>query len=171
MPALANPRHEFTLPEFQALLDYDVSTGNFYWRVDRYRVVTGSLAGQRHPSGYWMVGVGRRRYLAHRLAWLFTHGAWPSATIDHINGNRLDNRISNLRAASVAENTRNGRKRSTNTSGFKGVSWRAQSQMYRAYIVKDGRQYGLGLHKTPEAAHIAYLEAAARLHGEFASAG
>jgi len=168
MPILSNSRHEPTFDEFESLLRFEPSTGRFFWRVNRYRVEAGAPAGQPHPSGYWMIGVRGRRYLAHRLAWLFSYGRWPEATVDHINGDRRDNRPSNLREASASQNTMNGKRRSTNTSGFKGVSWRPDQKKWRAYIVKDGRQTSLGSFDSPEKAHAAYASAAALMHGEFA---
>lgn len=116
-----------------------------------------------------MVMVLRVRILAHRLAWALHFGRWPDQAIDHINGDRTDNRIANLRLATVAENTRNGKRRSTNTSGYKGVSLTENGQ-WRATIVAGGRQSYLGRFSTAEDAHAAYVKAASRLHGEFARA-
>ena len=168
MPVLKNAKHEIDC--LRRLLAYDPITGSLHWRVDRCRVRAGDLAGQPHPRGYWTVTANQGRYLAHRLAWAIHYGSWPERHIDHINGNKLDNSIANLRLASVAENARNGRMRRTNTSGFKGVSYIAATGRWRATIMVDGKQRWLGTHPTPEAAHAAYAVAAHQMHGEFARA-
>lgn len=88
--------------------------------------------------------------------------------VDHRNGNGLDNRRANLRVTTHALNCANSRKRTTNTSGFKGVSFDRRRGNWRAYIVKDYKQRGLGRFSTPEAAAAAYDAAAVALFGEFA---
>lgn len=90
--------------------------------------------------------------------------------VDHINGNPLDNRRSNLRLATHAENTRNQRRSRANTSGFKGVHWHKGAAKWQAYISLDGKRRSLGYFQSPESAHEAYLRAAEELHGEFARA-
>lgn len=88
--------------------------------------------------------------------------------VDHISGDRLDNRRANLRFATNAQNKWNAVQHRDNTSGFKGVSWAKQAKKWRAKICRFEKQYHLGYFKTPAAAHAAYCAAAARLHGEFA---
>jgi hypothetical protein len=90
--------------------------------------------------------------------------------IDHINGDGLDNRWSNLRLATRAENIRNSRTKATNTSGFKGVSWHKRDRKWQAHIKINGRSKNLGLFEAPEDAHAAYVAAAQKYHGEFARA-
>jgi hypothetical protein len=87
--------------------------------------------------------------------------------IDHVNGNPLDNRRCNLRLATASQNQHNQRIRCDNTSGFKGVSWYPNYKKWLATICFKGRSHNLGYFETPEAAHAAYCEASARLHGEF----
>lgn len=89
--------------------------------------------------------------------------------VDHINGNSLDNRRSNLRLASVNENARNSRHKSTNTSGYKGVSWSKHHKNWQAVIKVNSKAVHLGHFDTPEAAYAAYCEGAAKYHGEFAN--
>lgn len=160
-------------------LDYDAETGVFTWRerprshfkTDRVwkiwnSMCNGKAAGCRAPVGYVLVGIDRRLFYAHRLAWLWTHGRWPQHNIDHINGDKGDNRLGNLREATQAENMRNTVRPSHNTSGFKGVS-RHQGK-YRAVIQREGRHIFIGYFDTAEEAHAAYCRAAETHHGEFA---
>ncbi len=87
---------------------------------------------------------------------------------DHINGDKLDNRKSNLRICNDSQNAANGRIRNTNTSGYKGVSWHKQNKKWRAYIVISGKQKSLGLYDTPREAAKAYNDAAQEIFGVFA---
>lgn len=88
--------------------------------------------------------------------------------VDHINGDRLDNRKENLRIATNAQNIRNSALKSSNSSGFKGVSWRADKNKWQAKITYNYRQKHLGLFSSKREAAIAYNEAAKRYHGTFA---
>lgn len=128
----------------------------------------GDKAGSINSLGYATLCFNGRNYKAHRVAWLAHYGVWPTKYIDHINGNRLDNRISNLRLATMSQNLANSVIHRNNKSGFKGVS-RIETR-FRAQIKKDGKVIYLGLFASALEAHEAYCEAAARLHGEFARA-
>jgi hypothetical protein len=88
--------------------------------------------------------------------------------VDHIDGNPLNNRRSNLRLATPSENQWNQKRSCANTSGFKGVGWHERDRRWQARIRKEGKLYHLGNFKSPEEAHEAYCRAAAELHGEFA---
>jgi hypothetical protein len=94
-------------------------------------------------------------------------GSWPKEDIDHIDGNKLNNSWSNLRSALHQQNQCNIKRRSDNTSGFKGVSFHAGAGKWMAMVMKDSKSHYLGLYETPEAAHAAYCKAAADLHGAF----
>lgn len=107
----------------------------------------------------------------HRIILGLAAGGKDPRMVDHINGDRLDNRRENLRICSNAENGRNRGAQRNNSSGLKGVMWHPQSRKWRARLHADGRSFSLGLHETPELAHQAYAEACKRLHGEFAKAG
>ena len=146
-------------------LSYDPATGQFTWKKGRRQ---GRHAGFANGGGYVGIKVKELTCLAHRLAWLLVHGDWPSAQIDHINGDPADNRIANLRLATPAQNGANARRRSDNRSGFKGVGWHKKTRKWRANIVRDGRMRSLGYFDTPEQAAEAYATAAKALRGEFA---
>lgn len=152
------------------LLDYDPDLGVFRWRFSRRGASAGKVAGNRMSNGYIMIETCGSRYLAHRLAWFFVTGEWPSGHLDHIDGDPSNNRISNLRIASASQNAANKRRSRNNTSGFKGVHLDGSGR-WRAAIKVDGKRTYLGSYDSPEDAHRAYVEAAERLFGEYARPG
>jgi hypothetical protein len=125
----------------------------------------GSVAGARHPHGYTQIKIAGRQYLAHRLAWLYITGEWPSNHVDHINGDKTDNRFENLRDVSRnvnMQNLKSATKRST--TGVLGVR-RKGAHSYKAEIqTEDGQQRYIGSFATVSEAREAYLEAKRRLH-------
>jgi hypothetical protein len=159
-----------TAERLRDLLDYDPETGVFLWKKDgRGRTMrVGSVAGTMHSTGYTQINFGGEMWLAHRLAWLHVFGEWPREQIDHINGNRADNRIINLREATLSQNAANRKCRDDNASGFKGVSLNKSLGKWNAGIKVNGNMIRLGVFETPEQAHAAYCAAADKLHGEFA---
>jgi hypothetical protein len=154
--------------ELTALLSYDSETGIFTWKVRKaHHIHVGDIAGEKTKRGYIAIGINRQRHYAHRLAWLYVHGEWPTLEIDHINGDGMDNRINNLRQADHNGNMHNVRKAQINNrSGFLGVSYskRNASNPWVAEIWKNRKKIYLGYYSTPEQAHAAYLEAKRRLH-------
>ena len=154
-----------TQDELKQILFYCAITGHFTWLVSNSNSVTvGTRAGTPKKPGYRQVKINNKRYYEHRLAWLYHYGYLPTKQIDHINGDRSDNRITNLREATPAENSQNKGKNKTNTSGYTGVSLDKVSGKLRAQIQKDGKKIFLGLFNTPEEGHEAYLKAKAKLH-------
>jgi hypothetical protein len=158
------------------LLSYDGETGEFVWRVTRgSRACAGSVAGcvNVYFGGrqYQQICIDSTKYLAHRLVWLYVHGRWPTHCIDHIDGNGINNQISNLREASISENLQNRRAATSNKSGFKGVVLDKQRKKWRATITVNGQHRHLGRFDTPEAAHAAYCAAAVAFYGDFANFG
>lgn len=150
------------------LLSYDPITGSFTWLVKRPHVEIGQIAGHMGIGGYWTLKIDGQIYKAHRIAWLFQTGTWPSSEIDHINGHRADNSWINLRLATHSQNQANGRMYRNNKCGFKGVSpTYTPPGRFRARIRKDGTERSLGVFLTAEEAHRAYVEAAKILHGDF----
>jgi hypothetical protein len=156
-----------TIEQVKDVLTYDPDTGNFYWRVDRSNVRAGSVAGSKISIGYTLIRLYDRQVLAHRLAWFYVYGQWPSDQVDHINGDRSDNSLKNLRLASQSQNSCNGALRSTNSSGYRGVSWSKEKNKWVSRIVKERKQYVLGYFASKEEAYYAYLKAARELHGDY----
>jgi hypothetical protein len=121
-------------------------------------------------EGYSYVTIDLRPCKAHRLAWLLHYGVMPAEYIDHINGDKLDNRIANLRLCTNAENMRNRAAPRSNSSGYKGVYFEAYTKRWKAQITVGGRNTNLGRFPTAEEAHAAYRRAAEEWHGAFARA-
>lgn len=155
---------EITQSLLRALLDYNPDTGVFVWREcnGRRRDLDGRIAGFQNKSGYLIIGVLGKPYMAHRLAWLYMMGSWPEAHIDHINMVKADNRWGNLRAATKSENGANSVARGR--SGLKGAYYNAKCNCWYSRLKK---RY-LGAFPTAEAAHQAFVKAAAEEYGEFA---
>ena len=153
-----------TAQRLRELLEYAPETGLFYWRKQRGRAGAGSEAGTSHSHGYRVIQIDGRRHYAHRLAWLDVHGEQPSQEIDHINRNRTDNRIVNLRQCSRPENARNVLTR--NPSGFKGVH--RGRRKWEARIEVSGKQFYLGSYDTAAEAAAVYDAAARHYFKDFA---
>ena len=160
---MINKQDRLKAERLRELLNYDPETGVFTWRVSRRATARpGSVAGTITPKGYRAIWIGAN-YRAHRLAWLYVHGEWPSGEIDHIDGNRANNAIANLRDVSTSFNHENLRKaRSDSRHGFLGVS--PMGKRWKARITVRGKFQHLGIYDTPEEAHAVYLEAKRRLH-------
>ncbi len=153
-----------TQDRLRELLHYDPDTGVFTNRVKRSRkTIAGAVAGCL-SRGRVVIRLDGRLHLAHRLAWLYVHGRWPSMDVDHIDGNAQNNRLHNLRDVPHQVNIQNQRRaRADNTVGLLGVSKRGGK--FLAQIAdKDGGRPRIGAFATPEEAHAAYLEAKRRLH-------
>ena len=150
-----------TQQQIQTALCYDSDTGVFTWKKPTSnRVRVGDVATCLNSHGYLRIGLFGKRYLAHRLAWFYIHGVWPTHEIDHINRNRTDNRIANLRESTREENALNVGARLTNSSGIKGVSWDKVCKRWRVQLRIKGKQTYVGVFKTKEEAAIAYQKVA-----------
>jgi len=140
------------------LLSYNRNTGVFTWRTKpNRRIVVGTIAGTPHSRGYINISFKGKPQLAHRLAWLHVHGAWPEQDIDHINGVRNDNRLRNLRLATRSENMQN-------TRNARGVFLFKRTGRWRADIQVNKVKHYLGYFDTEKQARAAYLEAKQKLH-------
>jgi hypothetical protein len=122
--------------ELTQLVNYDLNTGVFTRRFSRGDHAPGSLIGGKSPQGYWYIGVGGKQYPAHRLAWFYVNKEWPDGDVDHINRDRLDNRIANLRVTNRSFNIHNT-DIAKGVSGVRGVSktsygkWEARIEIQR----------------------------------------
>lgn len=154
------------IERLRELLAYDPETGALTWRVKRYRVSPGDVVRSRNTKGYVTVMVDQNGLLAHRVAWALTTGAWPNEQLDHINGDKTDNRLANLREVSNAENRQNRRTaQRDNKLSVLGVCRHAAAPgRFMAQIKVSGVKHYLGLFDTPQLAHEAYLRAKRELH-------
>ena len=139
-------------------LRYDPVEGKVYWVKHPRRTTSNGLeAGNINIGGYRKLKFQNKQYLVHRIAWILYFGKWPEGELDHIDGNKLNNKIQNLRDVSHRVNLQNRTKpTSLNKTGFVGVVKRRNK--YQAYIHRGGKQIYLGLFTTPELAHKAYKE-------------
>lgn len=152
---MSNCNSTLTPERVREILHYDLETGIF----TRRRL--GKIAGTENDSGYLVIGLDGKYYRAHRLAWLYVYGEWPTELIDHKNRIRTDNRIDNLRQSNRSENTQNTVTQRS-SSGVRGVS--RMGEKWKAQIAIDGKDIYLGLFRTVAEASAAYSSAAAKLH-------
>jgi hypothetical protein len=160
-----------TAEELRRIAHYDPKTGEFTCLVNMGRRLIGQRADVKSGAKdqpYFHLYIGGKRYFSHRMAWLWVHGTEPSAYIDHINGDTLDNRLVNLREATHQQNLFNRGANKNNTTGYKGVRLTRSGKKYWAEIKIDRKSKYLGAFDSAELAHQAYCAAAARLFGEFA---
>lgn len=159
--------HDPLISELRDAISYCPDTGIMTWRIFASKRKPGDHAGAPDGHGYLHVGFKGRKYCAHRMAWAIYYGRWPLGVVDHINGVTTDNRIVNLREATVQQNSRYQGIARNNKTGFKGVSSRASGR-FAATIYLNGKNVSLGVFGTKIEAALAY-DKAARLHyGEFA---
>jgi hypothetical protein len=156
------------LDEESGILFWRWRTDLRHWRSWN-KQYCGKPAGTRtRPDGYVLVSIDGKRFRAHRVIFALATGALPSVDdeVDHVDDNPANNRPSNLRLATHSQNAFNTKRRTTNRSGFKGVSpnWKG----FAAQIMIEGELKHLGTFATPQEAHAVYVRAARELHGEFA---
>lgn len=171
------PSSEF----LRKIISYDPDTGSMVWKSRPFDMFhsdriaaswntrfSGKQAFQTHrKDGYLMGWINKTPYLAHRIAWKIFHEVDPEFEIDHINTDKSDNRIANLRKATRNNNQHNRGKSKTNNSGYKGVSLHKRTGKWQAEISLGGVKSYLGLFSRPEDAHNAYVAASRDMHGEF----
>lgn len=150
-----------TQARLKELLRYEESTGEFFWAVNRRRARAGNLAGNVESTGYWHIMIDYKAYLAHRLVWLYVHGQLPTQQIDHINGDKLDNRLCNLRLTSQRQNMQN--RKEHRQGRLVGALFCKRQCKWISRISVDGRRLRLGSFSTEQEAHAAYLQALTQL--------
>lgn len=144
--------------------------GKLYWKRVAHQnkqYLVGQEAGSIHKTGYRHITWMGKVYKAHRLIFMLHHGYLPPE-VDHINGNRQDNRIKNLRAADRSQNQCNRGVLASNTSGYSGVSWHNKSKSWLVRVMKYGKTKNVGYFKDLEFAGLVATEARSLYHGEYA---
>lgn len=158
---------DISIERLRTMLSYDAKDGSLRWAERRSATAAkGSLAGFINHKGYRMVGIDGKQYRAHRIILAMAAGQWPSddLVVDHIDGNRDNNRIENLRLCTHSENQHNRDIPSNNSTGLLGVSYDKADRNWRASICVGRKRSRIGNYATPEEAHQAYLDAKAKLH-------
>lgn len=152
----------------ETIISYDPESGVFTWKIDKgNRAKAGSRAGATANNGYCRIKIDGHLYQAHRLAWIFINNTAPPKEIDHINGDKLDNRAVNLRSATRGGNCQNTRIRKDNLSGARGVSWNSRTGKWRARCSVEKREHLIGSFNTKDEAARAYEAFARDAFGEF----
>ena len=149
---------DLTQKELKELFDYDKDTGIFTWRVDKGTAKKGSVAGCE-SKGYISIRINGKLYLAHRLVWLYIYGYFPENLIDHNNGIKNDNRISNLTPVGYRCNGQNCNLSSANKSGYNGVHWDKRDKKWISQIRFNGKPINLGSYDCKLEAGLARLTA------------
>ena len=159
-----------TQERLKKVLSYDPDTGVFTWLTrPNNSIRVGDIAGCIDSStGYRVIRVDKVLHYAHRLAWLFISGCLPNEEVDHIDRDRLNNKIENLREATSKQNKANMRVGSRNTSGVKGVSWNKKMGKWSVTANISGRSTNFGCYADKDEAAMIYRNAAIKEHGEYA---
>lgn len=148
----------------QKLFVYDPDTGVFTWCANSGRARAGQEAGWLHSTGYVYVGLTGGSYKAHRLAWKYVYGTDPDGLIDHIDGDKANNRIRNLRVVTDGQSNQNKKTYRNNQSGHKGVGWYSRRNAWRVRIQHEGRVVLVGFYATLARAIAARNAAEQQLH-------
>lgn len=156
----------------QVLELFEYRDGNLYWKVSTTNSITvGQIAGTAtNDAGYKIVGIGGKTYRAHRIIFLYHHGYIPNK-IDHIDGDRSNNKIENLRPATNEENSRNSKLSKINKSGVKGVCWASHVNKWLVQVRSGNSNKYLGLYDDLEVAKAVAIEARNKFHKEYANHG
>lgn len=161
-------KSSITRDRLDELLEFNPGSAIWTWRITRGGTARkGSRAGSINAIGYEVLRLDQRDYLAHRVVWFWHNGTWPDGLIDHIDLDRLNNRVFNLRIATAAQNHWNRPPNKRNKSGYKGVIFHKVSGRWAARISASRMKFHIGLFDTAEAAHEAYVAYSKLLHGEF----
>ncbi len=129
---------------FHCYFLYDPKTGSLTWKVSKGRALAGTAVGWITVKGYRETKLLQRCHKVHRVIFMMMTHRWPDLEIDHVNGNKLDNRWANLRECRHLENMHNQNKHRHNTSSVTGVCWHKRMRQWQAYIANEGKQIHLG---------------------------
>jgi hypothetical protein len=162
--ALIYKTPDFTIDELRSAIGYDPDTGVFTRKAAYGRAKAGAVLGTKMRTGYLSVCFKGQNFKAHRLAWFYVHGVMPSSPIDHVNGDRKDNRIENLRLATNSQNCMNKRKRIDSSSPYKNVTWNKEQSKWNVKI--QGKH--IGSFVDGEFADLVACMAREKYHGAFA---
>lgn len=147
---------------------FEYKDGELYWKFSlSSKSPKGSIAGSIKQDKYRRIGLNKKPYLAHRLIFMMFHGYFPQV-VDHIDGNKLNNRIENLRAANLSENQHNRKMSKTNTSGYKNVTWNKRKSKWLVNVRVHSMDFHIGYFDDVELADLAAQEARDKYHKEFA---
>lgn len=157
--------------DLRKILDYNPDTGIFTYRVQRGTAKVGDTAGFPHPGGYWRITISGKFYLAHRLAFLWMNGYMPEQ-VDHINGDRVDNRWVNLRPVTPSQNVHNLRGHFDKEGGLpKGIYYNKRDNAFVGRINRDGKLVWSIFTKDYDEAVTKTREARERIHGDYHNHG
>jgi hypothetical protein len=158
---------EITLSRVHELFDY--KDGNLIWKIATSpRVKVGNIAGYLGDCEYICIGVDGKQYKAHRLIYFYHNGYLPSS-IDHIDGNRANNKIDNLRSATTSQNAMNQKISTKNSSGIKGVRWHKRDKKWYVQLSANSKRHSFGYYEDKELAEMVAIEATNKLHKEFSA--
>lgn len=160
-----------TVERLKSLLTYDPDAGRFFWKASPRRRAIDGEAGTVNTGGYRQICIDQKIYKAHRLAWFYAYGVWPKNQIDHINGQRDDNRLGNLREADFSQNQANAKKRALSENPAKGVTLHKASGLWNARVTKGRRVVYCEYFSSIDDAKSAYKENAEKYFGVFARSG
>lgn len=162
-----------TQERLKQVVEYNSDTGVFIWKVSTgRRVKAGDVTGAANPPFYGRIQIDGVRYVSSRIAWLYVYGEYPTVLIDHINTDISDNRITNLRLATVSDNVKNTRVQKGSKTGVKGVTYSTSSiGKFEARIGHNGKNYYLGIFNTIEQAKQVLDQKRKELHGDFLNYG
>ena len=159
------------LTQEDALFLFDYIDGGLYWKNPTHgKAVKGSKAGFINNMGYYQISIYGKKFTEHQIVYLMKNGFIPKE-IDHINGNKIDNRIENLREVTRMQNMYNKTAYKSNTSGSKNVSWKAKINKWQVAISYEGKRKYLGVFEDFEFAELVATEARNKYHGEYANHG
>ncbi|WP_426607453.1 HNH endonuclease [Pantoea anthophila] len=165
--------NDLTVADVLSVVSYCPVSGLFTWKWragDRKKLQTWNSRFANKPcssinaSGYLAIMINGKSYLAHRLAWLVSYGENPDGILDHINRNRSDNRLANLRIATHSQNMQNRKMQKNNKSGYRGVSWDEKYGKWRARISSEGKCINLGYFDSAEKASFEFEKARMMYH-------